>query len=166
MSHHFFIFFSLIFIAWIMKINRACVIEVSYKRRTVIYDLDELDNQEEEKKMFLKMFVLLRPFFAGCGDFPLDFTLLIDDAGVNFPEELSFKSWVIVTWVVGVGISSVSRVSGILCDPLLLSIDIALCWSFDRWAIRLCIDVMLVESKSELLNDLALLKLALSGQMS
>lgn len=53
-----------------------------------------------------------------------------------------------------------------LFDPLLLSSDIARCWSFVRCAMRLCIEVMLVESRSELRNDLALLRLALSAPMS
>lgn len=42
--------------------------------------------------MFLKMFDLLSPFLDGCGDLPVDLTLLIDEAGVSFPDELSLRS--------------------------------------------------------------------------
>ena len=64
------------------------------------------------------------------------------------------------------GVSSVSKVSGMLFDPLLLSRDIARCCNFVRCAILLCIDVMLVESRSELRKERALLRLALSAHMS
>lgn len=125
------------------------------------YDLDD----ELEKKMLRRMFDLLRPFLAGWGLFPLDFTLPIDDAGVSLLADGSFTSWVVNFTDVGV-MSSVSRLSGMLLDPLLLSNDIALCWSFVRCAIRLCIEVMLVESRSELRNERTLLKLALSAAIS
>lgn len=107
--------------------------------------------------MLRKILDLLRPFLAGCGLFPLDLMLLIDEAGVNFPDDASR--------ITGFGKAS-SGPSGMLLDPLLLSRDMARCWSFVRCAMRLCIDVILVESRSELRNERALPRLALSAPMS
>lgn len=42
--------------------------------------------------MFRKMLDLLRPFLAGCGLFPVDLMLPIDEAGVNLPNEGSLHS--------------------------------------------------------------------------
>lgn len=112
--------------------------------------------------MLRRMFDLLRPFLAGWGLFPLDLMLLIDEAGVNLPDVGSLHSWAEVTTIGGAS----SGLSGMLLEPLLLSSDIARCWSFVRCAMRLCMDVILVESRSELRKDRALLRLALSAPIS
>lgn len=67
--------------------------------------------------------------------------------------------------------SSGSRLSGILLEPLLLSRDIVRCCVVFsllgiRWIMRLCMDEMLVVSKSELRNDRVLPRLALSADIS
>lgn len=106
------------------------------------YDLDELD--DPEKKMLRRMFDLLRPFLAGCGLLPQDFTLLRDEAGVILPDDgrRSFDE------IIDAGASS--GLSGIFAEPLLLSSDIARTWvnNLVRWMRLLCIEVMLVESSS------------------
>lgn len=42
--------------------------------------------------MFRKMLDLLRPFLAGCGLFPIDLMLPIDEAGVILPKGNSLHS--------------------------------------------------------------------------